>query len=133
MLSNVTKSAWKFLIHFVASRNPEFHGGHMFTTGRLSTEEARRLLEMRRLPGRLNAAVSAVLLGFESQDIPILVGRGMLKPLGKPAPNSTKYFSAESILRLMRDEAWLDRATVAVGKHWREKNLRKSTKAQTAT
>lgn len=98
----------------------------MFTTAKLSTEEARRLLEARRLPGRLTAAESAVILGFESHDMPVLVVRGLLKPLGKPAPNSTKYFPAESIIRLVRDEAWLDRATAAVAKHWREKNLRKS-------
>jgi hypothetical protein len=100
----------------------------MFTTTKLSAEEARHLLETPRLPGRLNAAESAVLLGFESHDIPVLVGRGLLKVLGKPAPNSTKYFSAESILLLTRDEAWLDRATAAVAKHWRLKNQRRKSK-----
>lgn len=103
----------------------EHHRDRMFTTAKLSTGEARLLLETRRLPGRLNAAESAVVLGFESHDIPVLVAQGLLKTLGKPAPNSIKFFASTQITQCSNDPAWLNRATIAIANHWRTKNQRK--------
>jgi len=82
-------------------------------------------LDLRRLPGRLTAAESAAVLGFGATDIPILVSRGLLKPLGRPNPNATKYFSSVLVTQHSSDPTWLDRATVAIAKHWQAKNQRK--------
>ena len=66
----------------------------------------------------------AEILGFSPYEISILMRIGMLKPLGKPAPNAHKYFCATEIIELSHDREWLDKATHVVGKHWREKNRR---------
>ncbi len=61
---------------------------------------------------------------FKPHDIPVLVARGFLKPLGRPTPNSEKYFARTQLLKVENDEEWLSRATAAVKQHWREKNAR---------
>jgi len=76
------------------------------------------------LPARLMPEKVAEILGFSPCEISLLMRFGLLKPLGKPAPNAHKYFCAAEILELARDREWLDKATRAVGKHWREKNCR---------
>ena len=76
------------------------------------------------LPARLMPEKVAEILGFSPYEISILMRIGMLKPLGKPAPNAHKYFCATEIIELSHDREWLDKATRAVGKHWREKNRR---------
>ena len=63
-----------------------------------------------RLPARLDS-IEAALLGFREHDIPILTRAKLLRPLGNPAPNSGKYFSAVALEALAKDEAWLARAT----------------------
>jgi hypothetical protein len=80
------------------------------------------LLNCRRLPGRLNVTEAAVLLGFKDHDIAPLVAAKLLFPLGKPSPNSPKYFAAIDIVARADDRAWLSEATRAIGKHWRTKN-----------
>jgi hypothetical protein len=76
------------------------------------------------LPARLMPERVAGILGFSPCEISLLMRIGMLKPLGKPAPNAHKYFCATEILELSHNREWLDKATRAVGKHWREKNRR---------
>ena len=61
---------------------------------------------------------------FEPHQITILIGQGMLKPLGHPARNSTKFFATETLDQLRRDEKWLARATDAVAEYWRQQNAR---------
>ena len=80
------------------------------------------LLSLYRLPARLDAAHTAALLGFQPHDISVLVRLGLLRPLGRPAPNSVRYFAAVEIDRLREDRDWLDKATRAVGRKWQEKN-----------
>lgn len=48
-----------------------------------------------------------------------------LEPLGKPAPNAPKYFSAIEIMSLAADRAWLDKATRIVSQYWLKKRQRK--------
>lgn len=88
-------------------------------------DSALALLNARRLPARLNTTEVAVLLGFQEHDIKTLMSGGMLKPLGKPAPNSPKYFAAVDILQHATDREWLTRATREIGKHWSVRNGRK--------
>ncbi len=85
----------------------------------------RDLLNCRRLPGRLNTAEAAVLLGFQEHDISTLVSAKCLSPLGKPAPNAPKYFAAAEIATLAQDRDWLGQATKALAKFWLCKNQRK--------
>ena len=85
-----------------------------------------QLLNMLRLPARLDSMQTAALLGFGEHDIPVLTRSKLLKPLGTPAPNSVKYFSAVAIEALAKDEVWLSRATILLRKHWQERNQRRA-------
>ena len=88
--------------------------------------EQKEVLNLARLPARMNIVQVAACLGFKPHDLPILVARGLLKPLGRPAPSSEKYFSRKKVLGLEDDEEWLSRATEALSEHWQLKNARKS-------
>jgi len=92
-----------------------------------SLQDAEALLNCRRLPGRLNTTETAVLLGFQEHDIPPLVAAKLLAPLGKPAPNSPKYFAAVDVVNAAQDRSWLSQATRTLSRHWSEKNSRKKT------
>ncbi len=50
----------------------------------LLNDEAIKLLEVRRLPGRLTVAQASILLGFNSIDLPVLITKRLLRPLGNP-------------------------------------------------
>lgn len=78
-------------------------------------------------PARLNAEQTGKILGFQEHDIPILVAAKLLKPLGKPLPNATKYFAAVDVYRCFEDSSWLNKATQTVYDHWKSKNERKAT------
>ena len=88
-------------------------------------QEHVQLLSLRSLPGRLTKEQVAVYLGFSEADIASLMSRGLLVPLGNPAPNGPKFFSAVEVTRLREDPKWLSRATAAVTKHWYGKNQAK--------
>jgi hypothetical protein len=77
------------------------------------------------IPGRLDAAEVAAVLGFKEHDIAILVAEGLLEPLGKPVPNAIKYYAACVVEKLRENEGWLDDATQTLYKHWQAKNQRK--------
>jgi hypothetical protein len=79
-------------------------------------------LNQRHLPYRLTAKEAGWLLGFSPYDITVLTSQRLLKPVGRPAQNSTKYYSTTQIERLRGDVKWLDRATALLNRHWREKN-----------
>ena len=83
----------------------------------------------RDLPARLGAVETAKLLGFAEHDIQILMAAKKLTPLGDPAPNAPKWFSAIEIIRLAADKEWLNRATKEVSKYWRNKRDRRETPA----
>jgi len=78
------------------------------------------------LPARLNRTQAADYLGFEPDHITLLIKAGLLKPLGRPKPNSDKYFAAVKLAELRQDEMWLSRATQFICQHWNDKNARKS-------
>jgi hypothetical protein len=86
------------------------------------------LLNLHRLPARLDYQGAAVLLNFEVLAIKALVEIGQLKPLGNPHGNEHKYFSTQMLLRLAEDEKWLNEATRALKRHWAEKNGKKSSR-----
>ncbi len=79
----------------------------------------------RNLPARLDVAETAKLLGFAVHDMQILMAVGKLTPLGDPAPNAPKWFSAVEIIRLAGDQDWLNKATRELSKFWHAKRLRR--------
>lgn len=76
------------------------------------------------LPARLNVGRTATVLGFADHEIPILVAARKLTPLGDPAPNAPKWFSAIEIIRLSVDDDWLNKATREVSRYWKHKRER---------
>jgi len=84
-----------------------------------------KFLSLRTNPARLSAEETAWCLGFSQHEIPVLVSKGLLKPLGHPVPNTVKYFAATTVEEMRRDVKWLSRATDAVMEYWRMKNAQK--------
>jgi hypothetical protein len=96
-------------IHRTIRGNPVLHSMSYEPKSRYA-----ELLNLRRLPARLQTEEVAAFLGFKPHDIPILVREGLLKPLASGPRNCVKYFSAAVIEGLARDDRWLDKATKAV-------------------
>ena len=90
-----------------------------------TTAQQSEFLSWKILPARLDASQAAWYLGFEPHEIPMLIAANLLKPLGKPARNCTKYFATETLEQLRRDEKWLARASDAIATYWRQRNARK--------
>jgi len=87
-----------------------------------TTQERLALLNCRRLPGRLNSSETALLLGIQEHDIPVLIGARLILPLGNPASNAPKYFASVKVMAHAENPDWLGRATRALAKHWQRKN-----------
>ena len=92
-----------------------------------TTSEQAEFLNWKLTPARLNAIQAAWFLGFEPHEITILIGAGLLKPLGHPAGNSGKLFATEILQQLWHDEKWLGKATDAITNYWKQRNARKKT------
>jgi hypothetical protein len=75
-----------------------------------------------RPPGRLTTEEAAWYLGFSTHDIPVLVFYKLLKPLGSPPQNATRYFAGPDLEKVRMDSKWLDRASATLIRHWRKKN-----------
>ena len=88
-------------------------------------QDMERFLNLKAPPGRLTAEQAAWFLGFSAHEIPMLVNKGLLKPLGHPAHNGQKYFLTATLEELRRDEKWFAKACDAVVEYWRCKNGRK--------
>ena len=88
--------------------------------------QVRELLNVRRLPARLTAPQTAALLNCGEHDIPVLVRKGLLRPLGHPPPNAMKYFAPADVLELAGDSQRMGRICDAIHEYWRGKNAAKS-------
>ena len=62
------------------------------------------------LPACVGVEEAARIFGWPVYFLPVLVRVGHLKPLGKPAQNSRKWFATVELERLSHDQAWLDKA-----------------------
>jgi hypothetical protein len=71
---------------------------------------------------RLNAEQVGWILNVQPHDIPTLVVTRLLKPLGNPAANGCKYFSAADVLELAKDRSWLARVSAAITQYWQKRN-----------
>ena len=89
------------------------------------TAQQTEFLTWKVVPARLDATQTAWFLGFNPHEVPLLIAAGLLKPLGHPARNSTKFFATEILEQLRRDEKWLARASDAISAYWRKRNARK--------
>jgi hypothetical protein len=89
-------------------------------------EKMTNILVNNRLPARLTDEEAAQLLGFQKHDIPVLIKRRLLAPLGRPATNAHKYFSTVQVEECSADSKWLGEATQAVYKYWSDKNARRA-------
>jgi hypothetical protein len=78
------------------------------------------------LPARLLAGQVAKLLNCSTDDVAILASAGKLRALGRPKPNSVKFFSAIELIALLADPDWLDEATKTISQYWRRKNARRA-------
>lgn len=88
-------------------------------------QDMERFLNLKNPPERLTAEQAAWMLGFSPHEIPILIAKNLLKPLGHPAHNGPKHFLAATLEDLRRDEKWHSKASDAVMEYWRHKNSRK--------
>ena len=68
-------------------------------------------------------------LGFSAHEIPILVQKRLLTPLGHPAKNNVRYFAAVTLQELRQDVKWLAKATDATSEAWRIKNAKSAAAA----
>ncbi len=88
------------------------------------TSEQSGFLSWKTVPARLDATQASWFLGFKLHEIPILTAANLLKPLGHPARNATKFFATETLEQLRRDEKWLAKASDSISNYWRERNTR---------
>jgi len=70
------------------------------------------------LPARLSCEQTAWRLNFAEHDIPILTAAGILRPLGRPAPNAPKYYALADVEEIANNPKLLDKATSAIQSHW---------------
>lgn len=54
-----------------------------------------------------------------------VVSQGLLKPLGDPSANGTKYFATADLLETSKGRCWLVKMTTAINSPWQRQNLRK--------
>lgn len=80
---------------------------------------------MGQLPARLTAEQAAWVLNCQPHDIPALVAAKLLKPLGNPPQNGTKFFATADLLEASKDRHWLVRMSVTIYQHWHKKNSAK--------
>ena len=93
--------------------------------------ETERFLNLRNQPQRITVEEAAKKIGCSPHEIPRLVAKGLLKPLGHPAPNAPKYFLRAAIDDLERDEKWHHKASDVLQDYWRYKNSRKQNQSDT--
>jgi len=82
------------------------------------------LMLLGQLPARLTAEQAAWVLNCQVHDIPALVAARLLKPLGNPPENGTKFFATGVLLETSKDSHWLARMSAIIYQHWRKKNAR---------
>lgn len=92
-------------------------------------EDQQRFLSLvGQLPARLTAEQTGWVINCQPHDIPALVAAKLLKPLGNPAQNGTKFFCAADVLELLKDRSWLVKVTNTINQHWQRQNARKKDK-----
>jgi len=91
----------------------------------MSEDQQRFLTLLGQPPARWTMQQIAWTLNCQPHDVPILVAKRLLTPLGNPRPNSVKYFASLEVLELARDRKWLAKMTNVLQQNWQEKNAAK--------
>src|SRR5665213_857722 len=78
------------------------------------------------IPARLQSEQVAKLLNCSTDDVAVLASAGRLRALGKPKPNSVKFFGSIELIALLADPDWLDEATRTISQYWKRKNARRN-------
>ena len=94
----------------------------------MKEDQLRFLTLLGQLPARLTAEQAGWVLNCQAHDIPALVNARLLKPLGSPSQNSTKYFATADIVEMAKDRSWLVRVTNTICQHWQRQNAAKRQK-----
>jgi len=92
----------------------------------MKEDQHRFLSLLGQLPVRLNAEQASWVLNCQPHDIPALIHARLLKPLGNPAANGTKYFATAELLEMAKGYSWLVKMTAAINTHWQKQNGKKS-------
>jgi hypothetical protein len=113
-----------------------FTVGYLFVFGlwlrlvlRMKENQHRFLSLLGQLPLRLNAEQAGWVLNCQPHDLPALIHARLLKPLGNPSANGTKYFATADLLEIAKDRAWLVKVTTTINTHWQRQNANKRTPA----
>ena len=77
----------------------------------MKDDQHRFLSLLGQLPARLTAEQAGWVLNCQPHDIPALIHARMLKPLGNPSANGTKYFATADLLEIAKDRGWLVKVT----------------------
>jgi hypothetical protein len=91
----------------------------------MKEEQQRFLSLLGQLPVRLNAEQAGWVLNCQPHDIPALIHARLIKPLGNPTANGSKYFATADLLETARDRSWLVKMTSAINAHWQSQNAKK--------
>ena len=91
----------------------------------MKDDQHRFLSLLGQLPLRLTAEQAGWVLNCQAHDIPALIHSRMLKPLGNPSANGTKYFATADVLETAKDRSWLVKVTNTITQHWQHQNARK--------
>ena len=75
-------------------------------------------------PARLNVEQVACVLNCQPHDVPVLVAAKLLKPLGNPPQNGSKFFATVDVLESIKERNWLTRVSSTIYQHWQKKNAR---------
>jgi len=89
-------------------------------------DETKAFLNLGTHPARFTKEQAAAYLGFEPDQITVLIQKGLLKPLGRPAQNGEKFFAKVELEDLKKNKEWLSKATLAVTLYWKDRNARKT-------
>jgi hypothetical protein len=65
-----------------------------------------RQAKLRHLPAQLSSGEASHLLCVAPHDVPLLVSKGLLEPLGHPTDNAVKYFALVTLEELKADVNW---------------------------
>lgn len=91
----------------------------------MKEDQNRFLSLLGQLPARLTAEQAGWVLNCQAHDIPALISARLLKPLGTPSQNSTKYFATADVLEAVKDRSWLVKVTNTICQHWQKQNAKK--------
>jgi hypothetical protein len=75
-------------------------------------------------PFTFTAEQAGRVLNRQPHDIPALIHARLLKPLGNPSANGTKYFATADLLEIAKDRSWLVEMTTTTNAHWQKQNER---------